>query len=327
MATPRYSVVITAHNARADIAACLRSVAAQEGVASGDIEIILVDDRSSDGTADAARALGLANLRLFRVEKVGEGPLTTRQQALTLAIGAARGQIVLTLDADGVAAPSWLRKMVEPIEGDKADAVAGGVSFRGNGTLARWQTVDQAAYLSFCRIVVGAGMDAGVLFGNFAFRKVLFAEIGGFERIGYTLTEDLAFARALIASGARIRYNALTDVEVEACPSWSVLVERAKRVSAGGVSGLAVVLGLWMASLVVLAVLALALGGVFGLAFLLRYLAGVGHVAFALIRARQAKLLPLALLYEPLAIVIGLVVMLKLTRNKNVEWGGKRYER
>ena len=48
--TPRCSVVITAHNERAGIVDCLRSLDRQHGLAPGDLEIILVDDRSTDGT-------------------------------------------------------------------------------------------------------------------------------------------------------------------------------------------------------------------------------------------------------------------------------------
>src|SRR5690606_27809843 len=65
---PRYSVVVTAHNAVGSIAACLASVAGQEGVAEGEVEIVLVDDRSTDGTAEAALSAGVPVLRLLRVD-------------------------------------------------------------------------------------------------------------------------------------------------------------------------------------------------------------------------------------------------------------------
>ena len=325
---PRYSVVITAHNAAGSIGDSLRSLARQEGIAPGDLEVVLVDDRSTDGTLDAARAAGLDCLRAIRIDKATSSDLTTRQQALARAFAEARADIVLTLDADGIAVPDWVRHMAAPIEKGRADAVAGGVSFRAKkGWIGLWQTVDQTVYLSICRILSALGFASGVLFGSFAFRRELFAKVGGWEQIGHTLTEDLAFARALKRSGAQIAYDARPDMEVEACASWGVLIERAKRVSAGGVSALSIAIGGWMALLIVAAIAAAIFGGAATTALAVRYGLGVAHALFALVRAGQWRLAPLAFLYEPLAIGIGALVAVRLMRGSSVEWGGNRYER
>jgi len=326
--TPLYSVVITAHNAAGTIGDSLRSLARQEGIAPGDLEVVLVDDRSTDGTLDAARAAGLDCLRAIRIDKAASSDLTTRQQALAVAFAEARADIVLTLDADGIAAPRWVRHMAAPIEQGRADAVSGGVSFRARkGWIGLWQTVDQTVYLSICRILSGLGFASGVLFGSFAFRRELFARVGGWEPIGRTLIEDMAFARALKRSGARIAYDARPDMGVEACASWGVLIERAKRVSAGGVSALSIAIGGWMALLIAAAIAAAIFGGAATTALAVRYGLGVAHAMFALARAGQWRLAPLAFLYEPLAIGIGALVAVRLMRGNSVEWGGNRYER
>jgi cellulose synthase/poly-beta-1,6-N-acetylglucosamine synthase-like glycosyltransferase len=327
-AGPSVTVLITAHDAAAAIGPCLRSIAAQRDLPEGGFEIVLVDDRSTDGTSEAALALGLADFRLIRVEAPSGSGLTTRQDALALGIRAARGDIVLTTDADGIVGPDWVAGMTRPIREGMADAVAGPVFFRAErGGLGFWQTVDVAYYLALCGLLDRAGFAGGVLFGNFAFRRELFEAVGGFERIGFTLTEDLAFSRALHRHGACIRYGSDGPVEVAACESWSVLIERAKRVSSGGFSALAVTLGTWMTLLPVLAVLAAMFGGVFAWLLAARYAAGVLFCGFALLRARRLSLLPLALLYEPLAFAIGLRVMASLSHNSRVEWGGKNYAR
>ena len=325
-AKPRISVLITAHNAAGTIGPCLKSLAAQ--AAGGEVEVVLVDDRSTDGTSDAARAAGLENLRVLRVDHAAENDLTTRQQALALGIRAARGEVVLTTDADGIVATDWIASMSGPILSGRADAVAGPVFFRAaRGWLGVWQTMDVAYYLLLCRLLNAFGFAGGVLFGNFAFRRELFDAVGGFERIGFTLTEDLAFSRALKTHGSRIAYSGKGAVEVEACESWSVLVERAKRVSSGGFSALALSLGVWMALLPLLALLALVFGGIFGGLLVARYLAGVTFSAAALVRVGRLSHLPAALVYEPLAIGIGLRVMARLARNSQVDWGGKSYAR
>lgn len=325
---PAISVVITAHNAAGTIRDCLVSVAAQPEARSGQLEIVLVDDRSTDGTSEAAASLGLPGLRLVRIERAAEGPLTTRQKALAAGFREARGDFVLTLDADGHAASDWAASMAAPIASSAADAVAGPVFFRASrGWLGMWQTVDVSYYLLVCKVLNRLGFAAGVLFGNFAFRREWFEKVGGFDRIGFTLTEDLAFARALHGAGARIAYPGRGAVEVEACAGWNVLIERAKRVSSGGTSALAFALGGWMLSFVALLVAALVFGGGAVTALAVRYLAGAAFSAASLVRVRRFGLLPLALLYEPLAIVIGFLVMLRIARSRSVEWGGVRYER
>lgn len=326
MTAPRVSVLITAHNAAGTIGPTLLSIA---GEARGpDVEIILVDDRSTDGTSEAAEAAGLPSLRLLRIETPSGSGLTTRQDALALGIEAARGDVVLTMDADGIAAPGWIETMTAPILRGEADAVAGPVLFRARtGWLGAWQTVDVAYYLLLCSMLNALGFAGGVLFGNFAFRRELFGAVGGFERIGFTLTEDLAFSRALKAHGSRIRYGARGAVEVAACESWTALVERAKRVSSGGLSTLSVMLGIWMASLPILTLLAAILGGGAGWLLLARYIAGAAFSALSLVKIGRVSLLPASLLYEPLAIAIGMRVMVRLARNSRIEWGGKDYAR
>lgn len=322
---PNVSVLITAHNAAGTIGPCLRSIGARPG---DGVEVILVDDRSTDGTSAAALAAGLPALRILRVETPSDSGLTTRQDALALGIRSARGDVVLTMDADGIAAPGWAATMSAPILRGEADGVAGPVFFRAQGGwLGVWQTVDVAYYLLLCSLLNALGFAGGVLFGNFAFRRELFDAIGGFERIGFTLTEDLAFSRALKAHGSIIRYAGSGAVEVAACESWSVLVERAKRVSSGGLSALSLALGLWMALLPLLAVAATALGGIWGWLLLARYALGAAFSAASLLKVGRLSLLPAALLYEPLAIAIGLRVMARLARNSRIEWGGKSYAR
>jgi cellulose synthase/poly-beta-1,6-N-acetylglucosamine synthase-like glycosyltransferase len=325
---PAFSVVITAHNAAATIGETLRSVARQDAIVKGSAEVVLVDDRSTDGTSETAAAVGIGHLRIIRIDRPSASGLTTRQDALAAGFAAATGDIILTTDADGITDADWISVLTAPILAGRADAVAGPVTFRsGSGTLGVWQTVDVADYLATNQLLVALGQKGGVLFGNFAFRREWFDRVGGFARIGLTLTEDLAFARALQEHGARIAYVGGGAVRVGACESWSALIERAKRVSAGGLSALSITIGTRMALLPVLGLGALFFGGVITLLFWLRYVVGVLFVAWALLRVGQARLLPLALFYEPLAIAIGLAVMWRLARNAEVEWGGRKYAR
>jgi cellulose synthase/poly-beta-1,6-N-acetylglucosamine synthase-like glycosyltransferase len=326
---PRCSVVITAHNERAAIADCLRSLDRQRGFAPGDLEIILVDDRSTDGTAGAAAAVDIDGLTILTIDDDGRYALTTRQRALDLGFAAASGATILTLDADGIAPAEWAFAMAAPIERGKVEAVVGAVAFVGPHLLiAALQTVDVAVYLQICRILSAWRFESGGLFGNFAFKAGLYEEVGGFRNIGFALTEDLSFVRAIQRKGCRLKFLPDAAVTVNACRRWKDLIERARRVSAGGWSALSAVIGVWYASLAVLAVLALgSWDRSILLAAIVRYVAGVATTAAAVVAARRFRLLPVAFIYEPLAIMIAVLVLLRLLRNRAVRWGGVDYRR
>ena len=327
---PSISIVVTARNEAESIVACLRSLAAQRD--AGDFEIILVDDRSTDGTAQAALDLKLKNFSLIRIDRFNHPKLTARQVALDTAFQAARGEIIFLTDADAIVPPDWVASMCARLKLANADAVAGPVEFlpRADGrnrSIALLQTVDSAFYTGVCAVLNRLGFASGFVFGNCAFRRECYAKTGGFESIGFALTEDLAFARALRAAGGRIAFAAQPAVAVRACGSWPELLRRAQRISAGGFSALSFSLGVWMAAWVIFGVGVVALPVLYAVPFLVRYFLGAGFVAWWLWRGGRARLLPLGLVYEPVAILVGLCVMVSGRKEKKVAWGGLNYER
>ena len=112
------AVVIPAYNESANIAHVIGALPAR--VQGLEMHAIVVDDGSSDGTTDAARAAGASavSLPLNR----GQGAALRTGYRLALATGA---EIVVTMDADGQHQPSELSRLVKPIVDDEADVVNG----------------------------------------------------------------------------------------------------------------------------------------------------------------------------------------------------------
>jgi glycosyltransferase involved in cell wall biosynthesis len=109
------SVVIPAFNARPWIGECLESVATQQASA---VEAIVVDDGSSDGTADVVgRAFPLA--RLVRTAHAGAS------RARNVGTELARGRFIQYLDADDVLAPGKLNRQVQALCDSGADVAYG----------------------------------------------------------------------------------------------------------------------------------------------------------------------------------------------------------
>jgi cellulose synthase/poly-beta-1,6-N-acetylglucosamine synthase-like glycosyltransferase len=289
-----------------------------------------VDDRSTDGTAEAARAAGGDLLALYPGAPDPASPLTTRQQALDLAFRKARGQVILTLDADSAMAPGWAAAMAAPMLEDRADAVAGRIGFApADDWVARWQTCDAQYYFLVSALLVKAGHSGGVFFGNFGFRRALYEQVGGFQALGFALTEDLAFAQAIQAAGARLVFAGQeARVDVRPCPDFAALVTRTLRISSGRFSALALVLTVWPLSLPALLVLALLTGGVWAwVAVGLRYGLGVALVRLALAGHPDRRVRGFAPFYEPVVFRLSAAVLGRVLRRERVGWGGGQYGR
>jgi glycosyltransferase involved in cell wall biosynthesis len=116
---PRFSVVIPAVNEAQELAGCLTSLAAQ--TFAGRTEIIVVDNNSDDATSAIASAHGATVLFEAR-----PGVCWARQRGTE----AARGEIVVSTDADTHFDPDWLRRIDQSFTSEPgAVAVAGPCQF------------------------------------------------------------------------------------------------------------------------------------------------------------------------------------------------------
>lgn len=122
---PLVSVLITAYNAEAWIAETLASVDAQT---YSNIEVIVVDDGSVDGTADVVRSFGSSNVRLI-VQENG-GACAARNRALS----ESQGDLIQYLDADDLLSADKIALQVDRLGHEPDGTVASGPWVRFTGT-------------------------------------------------------------------------------------------------------------------------------------------------------------------------------------------------
>jgi glycosyltransferase involved in cell wall biosynthesis len=146
-------------------------------------EIIVVDDRSGDGSSEYLRgeAAVHGNLRSLRIDETPPG-VASKKYALALGIGAASNDIILLTDADcRPRSPDWIGLMAGKIGGGK-EIVLGYSPYQGEpgplNWMIRYETFYTAVqYLSFAL----AGLPYMGVGRNLAYRKSVFVANGGFR--------------------------------------------------------------------------------------------------------------------------------------------------
>lgn len=121
------SVVAPAHNERENIARLVEEVGAAVGPMGVAFEFILVDDGSTDGTGEAAVAMAKERpwLRVVKMMDTPPGKGNGQSAAFHAGFRAARGRLIVVLDADLQNDPADIPAMVAMLEREKADFVQG----------------------------------------------------------------------------------------------------------------------------------------------------------------------------------------------------------
>ena len=196
------SVVIAAYNEEKVIAATLRSVLDTDY--PGEVEVVVVNDGSKDGTGRVVEELARAEPRLRYVAQPNAG----KSEALRHGVELARHGLLVFLDADTLFQRDTIRNLVAPFDDPKVGAVSGHARV-GNlrSFIARCQSLeyicgfnlDRRAYDLWNCITVAPGAIS-------ALRRDALREAGGF--LPDTLAEDTDLTLTLHRRGYRVRYIA-----------------------------------------------------------------------------------------------------------------------
>jgi hypothetical protein len=202
---PRVSIVIPACNEAAEIEGAVRSRLSD---VYPELEVVLVDDRSTDGTGDIVDRLALEDSRV-RAIHVSDLPSGWLGKVFALHRGAqiATGELLLFSDADVHVTPSALRRAVALLESGRLDHLAVLPGLWSSGLLV------DAAFSAFFRLVWLAARPwavpdprsraaCGVGAFNLVRRSAL-QRSPGFEYLKLEQADDAALGQMLKRSGAR----------------------------------------------------------------------------------------------------------------------------
>ncbi|WP_217560162.1 bifunctional polysaccharide deacetylase/glycosyltransferase family 2 protein [Streptomyces sp. GbtcB6] len=195
--TEPVSVIVPAYNESAGIEAAVRSLVASDHP----VEIIVVDDGSTDGTADLVESLGLPGVRVVRQRNAG------KPAALNTGLAAATCDLVVMVDGDTVFEPGTVRVIVQPFADPQVGAVSGNAKVvnRG-GLLGRWQHIEYVIGFNLDRRLFDLAECMPTVPGAVgAFRRRALLALGGVSDV--TLAEDTDLTMALCRAGWRVVYE------------------------------------------------------------------------------------------------------------------------
>ncbi len=205
--TAAVSVIVPAYNESTTIAAAVRSLALS---AHQDVEVIVVDDASTDGTAEVVAALGLENVRVVRVPSGGKAT------ALNAGIALARHDLLVMVDADTVVEPDSIHRLLQPFADPSVGAVAGNVKV-GNrrGILGRWQHIEYVIGFNLDRRLYDTlGCIPTIPGALGAFRRRAVLDAGGLST--QTIAEDTDLTMAIHRAGRRVVFEPSAVAHTEA---------------------------------------------------------------------------------------------------------------
>jgi GT2 family glycosyltransferase len=206
--TPDVSVIVVTWNGRQYLDACLTAVEAQQDVS---FETILVDNASSDGTVDYVRR------RFPQVRIVELSHNTGFAAGNNAGARAAHGRYLAFLNNDTMAAPRWLRAMLDGLDEPGGYALttarivymhdpdvidsAGDGMLRGGGAFKRLHGAP--AHLA------GPSREVfGVCGAACLMPRAVFEELGGFDETFFASHEDVDLSYRARLRGYRCRYVA-----------------------------------------------------------------------------------------------------------------------
>ncbi|WP_142265658.1 bifunctional polysaccharide deacetylase/glycosyltransferase family 2 protein [Streptomyces sp. SLBN-115] len=226
------SVIVPAYNEKECIANTLKSLAKS----THPIEIIIVDDGSDDNTSEisreAARALGMTNVRVIRQENAG------KPAALNNGVRSASYDIVVMMDGDTVFEPDAVHQLVQPFADPKVGAVAGNAKVGNRDTIiGAWQHIEYVMGFNLDRRMYDLLRCMPTIPGAIgAFRREAVLEVGGMSED--TLAEDTDITIAMHRGGWQVVYQEHAKAWTEAPGSLKQLWSQRYRWSYGTMQAL-----------------------------------------------------------------------------------------
>ncbi|WP_166332402.1 glycosyltransferase family 2 protein [Sphingobacterium chungjuense] len=182
----KVSVLIAARNEEDNIGRTLDCLVAQS-YPKDLLEVIVIDDHSTDRTAEIVRNYQHQGVRLLQLDE-GDKLNSYKKLAIAKAIDMSSGDIIMTTDADCRMGADWVKTVVDYMDRGNFEMVSSPVAYHEEKSLfERLQTLEFLYLIGLGASGIGNGVPTTCNGANLAYRKETFYRVGGFKGI-----DDLA---------------------------------------------------------------------------------------------------------------------------------------
>jgi cellulose synthase/poly-beta-1,6-N-acetylglucosamine synthase-like glycosyltransferase len=187
--TTRVSIIIAARDEEDKIALTIEDILAQDYPLHL-FELIVVDDHSTDRTAEIISSYSASGVKLISLKE--DEPLNSyKKKAISEAIRAARGELIITTDADCRMKNKWLATIVSYYERQNFKLVSAPVVFyEEKSFFERLQTLEFLYLIGLGAAGIGNRKPATCNGANLAYCKSVFHELKGFQGIDELASGD-----------------------------------------------------------------------------------------------------------------------------------------
>lgn len=229
------TVIVVAHNESKSIGFCLQGIL-QQAYPNHLMEIIVINDHSTDTTTNEVNKIGSDRITLYNLEDYPEyikAP-AYKKSAITLAVDKATNEYIVVTDADCVPPSGWLESVVYGLEKNQSTFQTSPVIIDGDQTiLSKMQETEQLVLM----LITGAGITSGLHDiangANMAFRISAFLKVDGYTgNEQFASGDDMFLAEKMrIAFPHQIAFNKSIDacVSTKAKTNWQSLIKQRLR--------------------------------------------------------------------------------------------------
>jgi len=185
----KVTVLIAARNEEEKIALTIDDILAQD-FPKHLMEVIIVDDHSTDRTAEIIRSYAPQGIKLLQLNE--DKPLNSyKKKAIAEAINQSTGELMVATDADCRMGPQWLSSIVNYYETRNPVMISSPVTyFEEKSLFENLQTLEFGYLVAMGASFIGNNKASTCNGANFAYRKDVFYEVGGFKGIDELASGD-----------------------------------------------------------------------------------------------------------------------------------------
>ena len=206
------SVIVPARNEEQHIGRCLQALLQQDYPLQL-LQILVIDDRSEDGTAAVVKQYRRtnSNIELLQIKKTKPG-FSPKKNALHKGIQHATGEIIFTTDADCTPGPHWISQTMLLFESE-VGMVAGYNPYKivsnQKNIFVDMLNLDYFAMAAVAVACANLNYPVSCTGGNLAYRKLVYEEAGGFAQFSHLPSgdDDLFMQQVRENTTWQIRYS------------------------------------------------------------------------------------------------------------------------